>query len=350
MLGSIMLGRLRKTLLLTATGAVFCLSGNSIAAAPFSVQVPNPSTSPSSPRFVVLTQPVKVKIAYGETVLPAGMKLPVVSSDATSVRVNYMGELQTIPIGAARFEGSAAELPDAASEIPPIVPSKPAAVPSTTPGTQLQVSLQPGYDSRMQGGDISMREMQLLLSSHCSEGVDLSGAGTKIYNGVTYLMDSEQAATVLGLAHSVPSRVPVAAPGFPKNSTYYIGYDGAFEGHFNRLYLVTDTAKQVVAIQLVDEHPKGRWKSAAALAAATWSTYNFINARMRASDTVRVQAVSKRQGNIILIDTQVYQRVRTRAGRKNVDRYEEQENAKLFIPIPFARIILHCAKIGLAKT
>ena len=345
-----MLGRLRKTLLLTATGAVFCLSGNSIAAAPFSVQVPNPSTSPSSPRFVVLTQPVKVKIAYGETVLPAGMKLPVVSSDATSVRVNYMGELQTIPIGAARFEGSAAELPDAASEIPPIVPSKPAAVPSTTPGTQLQVSLQPGYDSRMQGGDISMREMQLLLSSHCSEGVDLSGAGTKIYNGVTYLMDSEQAATVLGLAHSVPSRVPVAAPGFPKNSTYYIGYDGAFEGHFNRLYLVTDTANKVVAIQLVDEHPKGRWKSAAALAAATWSTYNFINARMRASDTVRVQAVSKRQGNIILIDTQVYQRVRTRAGRKNVDRYEEQENAKLFIPIPFARIILHCAKIGLAKT
>src|SRR5438094_7572376 len=350
MLGSIMLGRLRKTLLLTATGAVFCLSGNSIAAAPFSVQVPNPSTSPSSPRFVVLTQPVKVKIAYGETVLPAGMKLPVVSSDATSVRVNYMGELQTIPIGAARFEGSAAELPDAASEIPPIVPSKPAAVPSTTPSTQLQVSLQPGYDSRMQGGDISMREMQLLLSSHCSEGVDLSGAGTKIYNGVTYLMDSEQAATILGLAHSVASRVPVAAPGFPKNSTYYIGYDGAFEGHFNRLYLVTDTANKVVAIQLVDEHPKGRWKSAAALASATWSTYNFINARMRASDTARVQAGSKRQGNIVVIDTQVYQRVRTRVGPKNIERYEEQENAKLFIPTPFARIILHCAQIGLSKT
>ena len=350
MLSSIMLGRLRKTLLLTATGAVFGLSGNSIAAAPPPVQVPNPSTSPSSPRFVVLTQPVKVKIAYGETVLPAGMKLPVVSSDTISVRVNYMGELQTIPIGAARFEGSTAELPDAASETPPIVPTKPAAVPSTTPGTQLQVSLQPGYDSRMQGGDISMRELQSLLSPHCSEGVDLSGVGTKIYNGVTYLMDSEQAATVLSLAHSVSSRVPVATPGFPKNSMYYIGYDGAFEGHFNRLYLLTDTANKVVAIQLVDEDPKGRWKSAAALAAATWSTYNFINARMRASDTVRVQAISKRQGNVILIETQMYQRVRTRDGRKNVDRYEEQENAKLFIPTPFARIILHCARTGLSKT
>jgi len=301
--------------------------------------------------FVVLTQPVKVKIAYGETVLPAGMKLPVASSDATSIRVKYMGELQTIPIAAGRLESSAAERPDAApSETPPIVPTKPAVAPSTTPGTQLQVSLQPGYDSRMQGGDISMRELQLLLSSHCSEGIDLSGGGTKIYNGVTYLMDSEQAATNLGLAHSIASRVAVAAPGFPKNSLYYIGYDGAFEAHFNRIYLVTDTANKVVAIQLVDEHPKGRWKSAAALAAATWSTYNFINARMRASDTARVQAVSKRQGNIIAIDTQVYQRVRTRVGKTNVDRYEEQENAKLFIPTPFARIILHCAKIGLSKT
>src|SRR5213082_3765968 len=138
--------------------------------------------------------------------------------------------------------------------------------------------------------------MQLLLSSHCSEGVDLSGAGTKTYNGITYLMDSEQAATVLGLAHSVPSRVPVAAPGFPKSSMYYLGYDGAFEGHFNRLYLVTDTANKVVALQLVDEHPKGRWKSAAALASATWSTYNFISARMRASDTARVRSEERRVG------------------------------------------------------
>jgi len=346
---AILSGSIRKAIRLSAVGAVICVCRNPIAAASPPDQVPNSSSSAVAPRFVVLTQPVKVKIAYGQTVLPAGMKLPLVSSDATSIRVKYMGESQTIPSAAARFEDS--ESPDAVpSEIPPIVPAKPAAAPSTTPGTQLQVSLQPGYDSRMQGGDISMRELQLLLSSHCSEGVDLSGAGTKIYNGITYLMDSEQAATNLGLAHSVPSRVLVAAPGFPKNSLYYIGYDGAFEGRFNRLYLVTDIANKVVAIQLVDEHPKGRWKSAAALAAATWSTYNFINARMRASDTARVQAVSKRQGNIVVIDTQVFQRVRTRVGRTNVDRYEEQENAKLLIPTPFARIILHCAQVGLSKT
>jgi hypothetical protein len=343
---AILSGSVRKSVILGAVGAVILAAGNPIGAAPPPNQVPNSSASAVTSGFVVLTQPVKVKVAYGETVLPAGMKLPVVSSDAASVRVKYLGDVQTIPIDASLADMAGAGPP----ATPPIVPTKLAAIPSDTPNTQLQVSLQPGYDSRMQGGETSMRELQSLLSTHCSEGVDLSGAGTKIYNGATYLMNAEQAATVLGLPHSVPSRIPLAAPGFPKNSLYYIGYDSAFEGHFNRLYLVTDTANKVVAVQLVDEHPKGHWKSAAALAAATWTTYNFINARMRASDTARVQAVSKRQGNIVLIDTQAYQRVRTRVGPKNVDRYEEQENAKLFIPIPFARIILHCAQIGLSKT
>lgn len=257
-----------------------------------------------------------------------------------------MGEVQTISVGVARFEAASDHRQDiAAPTTTPIPSAQLAAAPA-----QVQVSLQPGYDTRMQGGDVSMRELQMLLSSHCTQGIDLSGAGTKIYRGVTYLMDSEQAVPALGLGHAVPSRVPVATAGFPRNSLYYIGYDGAFEGHFNRLYLVTDTANQVVAVQLLDEHPKSRWKSASSLASANWNTYNFVNARMRASDITRVNAVAKREGEVIAIDTQLYQFVRKRLGRSNVDRYEEQENAKLFIPMPFARIILHCAQIGLSKT
>src|SRR5437879_12899053 len=155
----------RKAVLLSAVGAVICTCRNPIAASPPPARVPSSSLSAVAAGFVALTQPVKVKIAYGETVLPAGMKLPVVSSDATSVRVKYLGELQTIPIRAARFEGSAADRPDTGpSETAPAVPAKPPAIPSTTPDAQPQVSLQPGYDSRMHGGDISMRDMQSLLS------------------------------------------------------------------------------------------------------------------------------------------------------------------------------------------
>lgn len=60
------------------------------------------STSPPSaalgPQVVTLTQPVKIKIPYGETTLPAGAKLSVVSQDAKTVTVRYMGGNYSIPI------------------------------------------------------------------------------------------------------------------------------------------------------------------------------------------------------------------------------------------------------------
>jgi len=304
----------------------------------------NVSSSPPAAGFIVLTQPVKLKIVYGETTLPVGVRLPIVSSDTNSVQVNYMGEVQIIPIAAARFVTSSDEREDAAAPRP----SSQASLPPTT-AAQLQVSLQAGYDSRMQGGDMTMRELQLLLSPYCQEGVALDGAGTNIYNGVTYLMDSSQAAAALGLGHAIPSRVSVATPGFPRNSTYYIGYDGAFEGRFNRLYLVTDIANKIIAVQLVDEHPNIS-SGGGGSSGRSWNTYNFLNARLRASNTMRVHANSKREGNAILIETHMYESVRERKGRGSITRYEEKEHAKLFIPIPFARIILHCARAGLSKT
>jgi hypothetical protein len=286
-------------------------------------------------------------------VLPGGIKLPIISSDATTVRVNYMGETQTIPISVIRFEAAAAEPSNAltpGTTVAPAAPTNPPPPSSTPPpGQQPTVSLQTGYDSRMQGGDITMRELQSLLSRHCTPAVDLGGYGTNIYNGVRYLMDSEQAATVLGLRRSIPSRAQLATPGFPRSSIYYTGYDGAFEGHFNRLYLVTDGANKVVCVQLVDEHPKSSWESECGSKSATWSTYNFINTRLRASDAVRVDAGSNREGDAIRIETHMYQLVHTRLGRRNVSRCQEMENTKLLVPIPFARIILHCAQTGLSK-
>jgi hypothetical protein len=58
---------------------------------------PSPSSA-STADTVTILKPVTILIPYGQTVLPAGLKLPVVSRDAQSVRVKYMGEIQTIPI------------------------------------------------------------------------------------------------------------------------------------------------------------------------------------------------------------------------------------------------------------
>src|SRR5436190_15328626 len=51
-----------------------------------------------------LLKPVKIKIPYGETVLPAGTKVEVVSRDGNVVRVSYMDSIHSLPIDALKIE------------------------------------------------------------------------------------------------------------------------------------------------------------------------------------------------------------------------------------------------------
>jgi hypothetical protein len=64
---------------------------------------PSPEThaTPSAEtaqRYVTILRAVKIKIPYGETVLQRGMRLPVVSQDATTVTVRYLDGTYAIPI------------------------------------------------------------------------------------------------------------------------------------------------------------------------------------------------------------------------------------------------------------
>lgn len=51
-------------------------------------------------QFVTITRAVTIKIPYGETVLQPGTKLPLISKDAATARVRYLGEIQSIPLSA----------------------------------------------------------------------------------------------------------------------------------------------------------------------------------------------------------------------------------------------------------
>jgi len=57
---------------------------------------PQTSAAPAQ-EFVTLLQPVKIKVPYGETILPRGMRLPVVSRDQETVRVKYLEGVYPIP-------------------------------------------------------------------------------------------------------------------------------------------------------------------------------------------------------------------------------------------------------------
>lgn len=65
---------------------------------------PTQSASSTVPQFVTLTQPVKIKIPYGETILPRGLKLPVLSRNGQNVTVKYLDETPLIPISATDLQ------------------------------------------------------------------------------------------------------------------------------------------------------------------------------------------------------------------------------------------------------
>ena len=63
---------------------------------------PVPSATPEK-QFVTVVQPVSIRIPYGQTILPPGTKLRVVSHDTQTVTIEYMGGTYAIPIGSTDY-------------------------------------------------------------------------------------------------------------------------------------------------------------------------------------------------------------------------------------------------------
>ena len=93
------------------------------------------NTVAASGEFAILLKPVRIKIPYGEIVLPAGMRLQVVSRDSRVVRVTYMDSVQSLPIDALQIEPASQVGPS------PQLVSTPS--PSVSPSISLSIAAQP---------------------------------------------------------------------------------------------------------------------------------------------------------------------------------------------------------------
>jgi hypothetical protein len=60
--------------------------------------------APTPQQFVTVIQPVKIKIPYGQTVLPGGAKVPVVSRNLQTVTVEYLGGTYVVPIASTDLQ------------------------------------------------------------------------------------------------------------------------------------------------------------------------------------------------------------------------------------------------------
>jgi hypothetical protein len=96
---------------LDATRVSPAISPAAVAPSP-TAPIPSPTSAQASPRsspppsqqqFVTITTPVRIKILYGETMIPQGTRLRVVSHDAQTVTVSYLDGTYAIPISSTDF-------------------------------------------------------------------------------------------------------------------------------------------------------------------------------------------------------------------------------------------------------
>ena len=186
-----------------------------------------------------------------------------------------------------------------------------------------------------------MDDLRRLLSPHAKPVANLGPAPEiELFQGVRYLMPLRPSLEKLGLSQSIPSKNKVVCPGFPNDSFFYYAFDRSFEGDFNRIYVVTDQADQVVSVQLVCETPR----STRLGGKSDWYCYNFVNSRTKALASLLIHHEVKvaRKGGTLQIDTTLIE-VKTGKGGKVASK-KALESVRWFVPKPLAELILYCSK------
>jgi len=106
--------------------------------------------------------------------------------------------------------------------------------------------------------DSCTTEFSGLIFDRATASLDLTHPNSiEIFQGVTYLMPQRQAEKILNKFMASTTTLLCAA--WPHDSFFYSSYDCSYtidSGTYNRLILVLDYAKQVVAVELVDESPQ----------------------------------------------------------------------------------------------
>ena len=158
------------------------------------------------------------------------------------------------------------------------------------------------------GGSLAIEDIKKLLSGFGEPRREPKETeGEEIFGGVTFLMPLKEAKQKLGVSSQLPSKMKIAGAGFP-DGLFYSAFDGVFAGHYNRLYLVTDSEEKAVCISLVDESPERNYvyPSGDAGPDKGWHTYNFVNARTKARQSLRIShKVEKVRGGVV-VNSEIY--------------------------------------------
>lgn len=234
---------------------------------------------------------------------------------------------------------------DAAAQVPKLKehyqePDRPPPLPSVSPTRrQVQIALSPLWDSKVQGGSETMQDLQRLFASHARPSAELNvEAELMMADGIRFLCPLRVAEQRLGVSGKISSKSVIACPGFPRSSISYHSYDGQFEGHYNRMYIVVDAADQLLSVELVDETPR---QSASAQWDRTWFCYNFVNYRVKSAPRLEIShTIREFRRDMFRVDSALRD-----PGQRLNGRWQGQprtvEVSRWYVPRPLVQLILY---------
>lgn len=187
------------------------------------------------------------------------------------------------------------------------------------------------WEDAMGKGVVAASDFEHVLKlGKATSAVDLTPDDSIIiYDGIKYLEELDKAREILeakyGALNPLTNNI-VGVSGFPSDSIYYHSFKGSFDG-FGHLTLVTDSDRQVVAVQLLNNAPKTKLLSDHS---SKWSLFNFVQNRSKGNSDYAIGYKVETLNGILVIDSEL------------VDREKKsREWNRLYMPKKFAGIILH---------
>ncbi len=156
-----------------------------------------------------------------------------------------------------------------------------------------------GWDAKVKGEDLKR-----VLAKHVTPVVDLTrDPEIEIFRGVHYLDDLETAkATLFKGDTPFETRVQVSTQGFPYRSIYYYNYDFEFIKGYRHISIVTDAAKQVVAIQLLNNTPRYVQMGNHSF---DWHYFNFLLDRKKGKPSYSIAHLVHTNTRIVVSETAI---------------------------------------------
>ncbi len=274
---------------------------------------------------------------------------------------SYRTRAPTGPPGptAANAGPSAIPQPTASNRTPEPINASPI---SERSAPRRNLVLPRGWETSFQGGSETRKGLARLLSPWVQSAPNTSGAPIEIYQSVMYLMPLPEAVARLGIRQQLASKNAVVCPGFPKDCFFFYAVDGAFEGGYNRMLIVTDNGDQVVSVELISEHPESiygdRGFTLWLRADANAYCYNFVEHRTKTRPDYKIYAELNREehdkwirlrddGNsdidAVRADIALIS-YNSRPRHRGESQYRVLEATRWYIPRPLAELLLFCCQ------